>query len=185
MLFKLLHLVLLPSLIGGALQRSHEKPQAEKWSEAFFGRSRLFDHVPSLVGLLKMLSLSHLDGCTPVILYDPSVEGSAGLLLEQLFRDYPVPYIHGQITKDYVLAAGSMLNSLDNKCVSYVMFMEDVMRSRDVIGPQTSTKVIIVARSSQWRVYEFLAAENAQNFVNLLVIAQSEKATTVQEVNLS
>ncbi|XP_031348266.1 ionotropic receptor 21a [Photinus pyralis] len=74
-----------------------------------------------------------------------------------------------------------MLNSIENKCVSYILFMQDVMKCRDLIGAQPFNKVIIVARSSQWRVYEFLESDIAQSFVNLLVIAKSDKLASPLE----
>lgn len=164
-----------------ALQKSHEKPQAEKWMDAFFGRNQAFNQVPSLVNLLTMISEMHLSGCTPVVLYDSTVETSKDLILEELFRNYPLAYMHGTIDKKYSVLNRQLLNSFENKCVSYVLFMEDVMRCREVIGAQNVNKVVVVARSSQWRVYEFLANEAAQSFVNLLVVAQSEKVVSAQE----
>lgn len=71
-----------------------------------------------------------------------------------------------------------LLQSSPDQCVSYVLFLSDVMRCQDVVGDQNEAKVVVVARSSQWRVHEFLASDVAQNYVNLLVIARSEKAST-------
>lgn len=158
-----------------ALQKDHEKPQAEKWLDAFFGRTQTFDQVPSLVNLITVITKNFLTGCTSIILYDSVVEEGDGLLLEQLFRIYPTPFVHGQITNNYKIKYPKVLSSTGNTCVSYIMFMADVMKAKDVIGEQSENKVVIVSRSSQWRVYEFLASEVARVFVNLLVIQKSEK----------
>lgn len=168
-----------------ALQRSHEKPQAEKWLDRFMGVETSFDHISSLVQLLDYITETQLKDCTPVILYDTAVETSHGLLLEQLFRNYPIAYTHGQITTDYKIRNQGLLRPFDNKCVTYMMFMADVMRCREVIGVKSIDKVVVVARSSQWRVYEFLASAAAQSFVNLLVVAQSEKAGNTLVVGVS
>lgn len=159
-----------------ALQKSREKPQADKWMDRFMGVKTSFDQISSLVELLDYVTEMYLKDCTPVILYDSAVEHSDSLLLEQLFRNYPIAYMHGQITRKYKIHTKQLLKPFDNKCVSYLLFMADVMRCKEVIGPKSADKVVVIARSSQWRVYEFLSSEIAQSFVNLLVIAQSEKA---------
>lgn len=190
-LYLLLTILFNNQLVNGevykrALQKSHEKPKADKYMDAFFGKITDFNQTPSLVALLNMISSLYLINCSPVILYDTQVEKSDLLLLEQLFRtssNIPIDFSHGQITTMYDLKNGVMLNSFDNKCVSYILFMADVMKSRDVIGEQNVNRVVVVARSSQWRVHEFLASEYAQGFVNLLVIAQSERIPLVGEVN--
>lgn len=167
-----------------ALQKSHEKPKADKYMETFFGKLIEFDQSQSLVSLLNMISKEYLDNCTPVILYDPLVENSALLLLEQLFRELSkslIEFTHGQILATYVLKNQVMLKSYENKCVSYVLFMVDVMKLGNVIGEQNKNKVIVVAQSSQWRVHEFLASEFSQNFINLLVISKSEKVPLPNE----
>nr|WJJ63354.1 ionotropic receptor 21a [Pachyrhinus yasumatsui] len=48
------------------------------------------------------------------------------------------------------------------------------MRCQDVVDKR-SEKVVVVAKSSQWRVQEFLASENSQEIANLLVIVKSDK----------
>ncbi|KAK4877242.1 hypothetical protein RN001_009748 [Aquatica leii] len=182
-LLKIITLILITStLVIGlklqkrALEKSHEKPQSEKWADAFLGKRTVFDHTMSLVNLLVMIS-DYLDGCTPVFLYDVTVEAA---LLEELLKHLTTPFMHGKITRN-VVKDKKMLYSLDNKCVSYVLFLKDVMKCRDIIGAQNYNKVIIIARSSQWKVYEFLATDIAQSFVNLLVIAKSEKIVSSEE----
>lgn len=165
-----------------ALQKSHEKPQEDKWVEAFFGKITVFDQVPSLVNLVNWIAQNYLKDCTTVFLYDEAVEKSDGLLLEQLFRQYPFDYLHGQISKRYVVKQRSLLHGV-NKCLNYIMFVADVMRCNEVIGEQNLNKVVVIARSSQWRVYEFLANDKSQGFINLLVVSQSEKTAGVSDVS--
>ncbi|CAH0562125.1 unnamed protein product [Brassicogethes aeneus] len=159
-----------------ALQKSHEKPQWQRWSDVFLGRDTL-DQVPSLVQLIRKLSVEYLSDCTPVILYDGFSESAGNLLLEQLFRNHPMTYIHGQITENYTIKVSGVRQNMKT-CISYILIMKDVMRCRDVIGEQHSNKVVVVAQSSQWRVFEFLSNERSQSFTNLLVITKSERAAT-------
>lgn len=163
------------NVVKRALQKSHEKPQWLKWSDAFLGRES-FDQVTSLVQLLTKITLDYLIDCTPIILYDIYSEKYDNLLLQKLFSNYPSAYIHGQITENYTIRVGNIIEN-QKTCISYIIFIKDVMRLKNVIGEQSSNKVVIVARSSQWRVFEFLSNERSQSFTNLLVIAKSEKYT--------
>nr|UTN00868.1 ionotropic receptor [Semanotus bifasciatus] len=158
-----------------ALQRSHEKPQWLKWSEAFLGRVPT-DQQTNLVELLKKIAYEYLSECTLVILYDPYTELSDSLLLEKLFSGISFPYIHAQVTKDYRKKLNTtQTNKVQATCVSYMLFIQDVMKSREVLGEQNYNKVIVVARSSQWRVIEFLSNKASQHFINLLVITKSAR----------
>lgn len=166
-----------------ALQKSHEKPQWLKWSETFFGKA-MVDQQAYLVKLLKKITYDYLSECTPIILYDTFTELYDNLLLEKLLTNFPFAYIHGQITEEYKIKVKTTLNKkAQNSCVSYMLFMKDVMRSKDVIGEQNYNKVVVVARSSQWRVIEFLSDKESQNFVNLLVIVKSGQVVPQHEVN--
>lgn len=110
------------------------------------------------------------------------MEASDSLLLQQLFKTFPFEYSHGKITSKYEVASKDILQVSD-KCISYVLFMADVMRCSEVIGQQNSRKVIAIARSSQWRVHEFLSSDVSHTIVNLLVIVKSEKIVPVGQVN--
>lgn len=182
---KLLVLVLFASTTSAvrkrALQKSHEKPQPVKWAEAFLGRDLQFDQIPSLVNLLNKIALEYLSGCHTIILYDSVVEESDGLILQRLLKSFPLDYIHGTISSNYRISSIDILNTSD-KCVNYVIFMADVMRCLDVIGEQNTRKIVVVARSSQWRVHEFLASEVSRTLVNLLVITKSDKIVALGQV---
>ncbi|KAJ8980639.1 hypothetical protein NQ317_017935 [Molorchus minor] len=156
-----------------ALQKSHEKPQWLKWSEIFLGKGNI-DQQTNLVELLRQVVYDYLSDCSIIIMYDPFTEESDSLLLTKLFSRLTVPYINVQITKDYK----KKLNETSSKqatCTSYLLFMQDVMRSKDVLGEQNNNKVIIVARSSQWRVAEFLSNKESHYISNLLIITKSAR----------
>lgn len=42
-----------------------------------------------------------------------------------------------------------------------------------IIGPQIESRVVVVARSTQWKLRDFLSSESSSNIVNLLVIGES------------
>lgn len=44
---------------------------------------------------------------------------------------------------------------------------------RDVLGPQTDNRVILIPRSTQWKLQEFLSSKLASDIINLLVIGES------------
>lgn len=163
-----------------ALQKSHEKTQTEKWSEAFMGKKTHFNQVPSLVALLTKIAEEYLSDCFTIILYDEVVAENDNLLLQELLKKFPHEYRHGSITNHYEVQEKEVLTA-SKKCVNYIMFMADVMRCVEVIGKQIDRKVVIVARSSQWRVHEFLTSEVSHNFINLLVISKSEKIVPIDQ----
>lgn len=155
-----------------ALQKSHEKPQWLKWSEAFLGEETL-DQQAYMVKLLKRITTEHLLECTPVILYDEFTELHDNLILQKLLSGFPTPYFHGQIGSDYKTTMKKTL-STEKSCMSYMLFIKDVTKVIDIIGENTYNKIVIVAKSSQWRVIDFLSREESRHFVNLLVIVKSE-----------
>lgn len=165
-------LVVWVRLAAAALQPDHEKPQALKWRETFIdNRLPVNEQARSLVRLLTHIASKHLEQCSVMILYDSSIADEERPFFQQLLAEFPLPYIQGSIDRARTLQAASPDN-----CIGYVLFLGDVMRVRDAVGDQSDSKVVIVARSSQWRVYEFLSSEVAQSYVNLLVIASSEKS---------
>lgn len=81
--------------------------------------------------------------------------------------------MHGKINENYTLINKRLLEPLDSSCRSYILFLSDVLRTRDVLGSQTRDRVIIVPRSSQWKQQEFLASQLSSDIVNLLVVGES------------
>lgn len=42
-----------------------------------------------------------------------------------------------------------------------------------IIGAQTTNRVIVISRSTQWKLQEFLASPLSRDIINLLVIGES------------
>lgn len=152
----------------------HPKTREELWNENFINQSNAIDQTPSLIKLIHNLTLTYLHDCSTVILYDSQVKSKESYLFQNLLKGFPVTYSHGYINDDNKLAEPKLLRPV-NECIHFIVFLTDVKRSAKVLGKQSDSKVIIVARSSQWAVQEFLAAPLSRVFVNLLVIAQSFK----------
>lgn len=70
----------------------------------------------------------------------------------------------------------NLLKPIDSRCRSYILFLSDVKRTRDVIGPQTLNRVVVIPSSSQWKLQEFLSSKVSSDIVNLLVISKSVSA---------
>lgn len=66
-----------------------------------------------------------------------------------------------------------LLHPYDKRCRSYILFISDAVRARDVLGPQTNNRVILIPRSTQWKLQEFLASKESSDIINLLVIGES------------
>lgn len=69
-----------------------------------------------------------------------------------------------------------LLQPYDKSCRSYFLFLSDVLRTRDVLGPQTTNRVVLIPRSTQWKLQEFLASKQASDIINLLVVGESMTA---------
>lgn len=115
-----------------------------------------------------------------MILYDADILEEDRTFLRELLNDFPLAYVQGTLDNgakvDTTIRAKQLLEASEHTCISYILLLGDVMKVRDVVGDQNEAKVVVVARSSQWRVHEFLASEVAQNYVNLLVIVASDKS---------
>nr|ALM24946.1 ionotropic receptor 21a.3 [Athetis dissimilis] len=152
----------------------HPKTREEKWNEHFINKTTTFDQIPSLVSLLHNISATYLTDCTPVILYDSQVKSKESYLVQNLLKGFPMSFIHGYIDDNGELSQPNLLHG-NSDCQNYILFLSDVRLSAKVLGKQPKNKIIIIARSSQWAVQEFLASVNSRMFVNLLVIGQSFK----------
>lgn len=87
-----------------------------------------------------------------------------------------ISYLHGIISENYTVINKDLLQPYDKSCRNYILFLSDVLRTRDVLGPQTSNRVILIPRSTQWKLQEFLASKKASDIINLLVIGESMTA---------
>ncbi|KAL4713808.1 hypothetical protein ACJJTC_015462 [Scirpophaga incertulas] len=152
----------------------HPKTREEIWNEHFLNKSSAYDQTPSLIKLIHNITLSYLNGCTPVLLYDKQVKDQESYLFQNLLKDFPVTFIHGYIDDSNKLKEPRLLVAV-KECLHFIVFLTDVKNSAVVLGKQSDSKVVVVARSSQWAVQEFLAGSYSRMFVNLLVIGQSFK----------
>nr|UVB79157.1 ionotropic receptor 21a [Heortia vitessoides] len=152
----------------------HPKTREELWNEHFINKSSAFDQNPSLINLLHNITLTYLNDCIPIILYDSQVKSRESYLFQDLLRDFPVSFIHGYIDDNNKLKEPELLVPV-KECQHYIIFSTDVKISAKVLGKQSESKVVVVARSSQWAVHEFLASSYSRMFVNLIVIGQSFK----------
>lgn len=171
----------LPKIKNFAKKRSadpvfhgHPKTREELWNEHFLAASNDFDQTPSLVKLIHNITLTYLHDCTPVILYDSQVKSKASYLFQDLLKEFPVTFIHGYIDEKDQLAEPKLLKGT-SECFHFIIFFHEVRTTAKVLGKQSDSKVVIVARSSQWAVQEFLAGPLSRMFINLLVIGQSFK----------
>lgn len=152
----------------------HPKTKEELWNERFINESTSFDQTPSLINLLRNITLTYLSDCIPVILYDNQVKSKESYLVQNLLKDFPMAYVHGYINDDDEVVEPKLLH--DNKeCVNFIAFFFDITKSAKILGKQAASKVVIVAGSSQWAVQEFLAGSQSRMFTNLIVIGQSFK----------
>lgn len=150
----------------------HPKTREEIWNERFIKKRTVFDQTPSLVKLVHNLTLTYLYDCTPVILYDNQVKSKDDYLFQDLLKDFPVTYIHGYINDNDQMEEPKLLKG-SSECFHFIIFLYEVGTSAKILGKQSDSKIVVIARSSQWAVQEFLAGPLSRMFINLLVIGQS------------
>lgn len=94
-------------------------------------------------------------------------------------------YLHGKINDNFTVINQNLLKAQDKNCRSYILFLSEILKARDVLGPQVLNRVILISRSSQWILQEFLSSKEASDIINLLVISESITAdlTKVCPVN--
>ncbi|KAM7353343.1 ionotropic receptor 21a [Cochliomyia hominivorax] len=156
------------------------KPRADLLA-AKFNLNLKTDQTSSLIMLIYKITKEYLYKCPPVIYYDKYVEDSESLLLEMLFKSFPISYSHGEINIDFKAKNKNLKNPNDINCKSYILFLSDPLKTRSIIGPQIDSKVVVVSRSTQWKLKDFLASELSSNIVNLLVIGESLTADSNKE----
>ncbi|XP_070497984.1 ionotropic receptor 21a [Chironomus tepperi] len=161
--------------------RGKPKSVQEIWSKNFNLTTQEFQQTTSLVTLMSKVIIKYLGACIPIILYDEYVENSDGFVLQRLFQEFPSTFIHGKLNINFTLNNPHFLIPKDSKCRSYILFLSDALMTRRVIGPQITDKVIIVPRSSQWKLQEFLASPLSRDIINLLVIGESYSADKTRE----
>ncbi|XP_055680314.1 ionotropic receptor 21a [Lutzomyia longipalpis] len=162
--------------------RGNPKTREEVWHSNFNTTSSSFDQTPSLIILLNKITTQYLNSCIPVILYDKFVQNSDSVILQKLFQTFPMSYIHGRITQNYTVEKPELLQvATDSKCRSYILFLADAMMTRKVLGPQIRARVVVIPRTTQWKLQEFLSSPLSRDIVNLLVIGESYSSAEVSK----
>ena len=156
------------------------KSKQEVWARNFNFTSQEFKQTTSLVVLLNKIITKYMTACIPVVLYDDFVETSEGFIVQRLLSEFPVSFIHGKIGKNHTIDK-ELLQPADSKCRSYILFVSDALRTRQIIGAQIVNKVLVVPRSTQWKLQEFLSSPLSRDIINLLVIGESYSADRTRE----
>ncbi|XP_022114963.2 ionotropic receptor 21a [Pieris rapae] len=151
----------------------HPKTREELWRERFLPEDKHFDQGPSLLRLIHNITLKYLTDCTPVLLYDNQIF-SETKLFQDLLRSFPVTFIHGYIDDNNRLEAPNLIQAKED-CLHFILFLTDVQKCHKVLTTQSNSKVVVVARSSQWAVQEYLANPSSRLFINLLIVSPSFK----------
>lgn len=167
----------------GADTTFHGRPKTvqEVWSRNFNISTQEFAQSTSLVVLMNKIIIKYMSACTPVVFYDEYVEKSEGFVLQRLFEEFPTTFIHGRIGNNFTLDNKILLDPPDSKCRSYVLFVADALMTRSVLGPQIDNRVVVVPRSTQWKLQEFLSSPASRDIINLLVIGESYSADKTKE----
>lgn len=161
--------------------RGNPKTREEVWHQNFNTASSLFDQTPSLILLLNKIIATYLGDCVPVVLYDSYVMNSDSVLLQKLFANFPPTFMHGRVNKEYEVDDPNLVLAKDFKCRHYILFLSDVMLARKVLGAQIHSRVVLVPRSTQWRLQEFLSSPLSRDMINLLIIGESYGASAFKE----
>lgn len=161
--------------------RGNPKTREEVWHQNFNTASTLFDQSPSLILLLNKIISTYMSNCVPVVLYDSFMLNSDSIILQQLFQIFPSSFMHGAINEKHEVSDPDLIYSKDAKCRHFILFLADAMMTRKVIGPQIHSRVVVVPRSTQWRLQEFLSSPYSRDVINLLVIGESYGASAYKE----
>ncbi|VVC89286.1 unnamed protein product [Leptidea sinapis] len=154
--------------------RGNPKTREEMWHQHFINESNSYDQSKSLIQLLYNVTVTYLNDCTPVILYDDQINSTEGYLFQNLMKNFPVDFVHGVIDDKKRLIEPNILRPKD-ECLHYILFINDVKSSASVLGKQSNNKIVVITKSSQWAVQEFLSSSMSRIFADLLVIDQSFK----------
>lgn len=152
----------------GVDTKFHGKPKTkqEVWSRNFNLLSQEFDQGTSLVDLMNKIIVKYLGSCIPIILYDEYVEQGEAFILQKLFQQFPTTFMHGKVDKNYNLMNKIILQPADSKCRSYILFVSDALQTKKIIGPQIDNKVIVIPRSTQWKLQEFLSSPLSRGYIS-------------------
>lgn len=134
----------------------------------------------SLIKLINKIAKEYLSGCSAIIYYDSFAQNTDYELLRMLFKSIPLAY--QQVELDGQHQPRELIDSLEGNCNNFILFLTEPRMARKVIGPQLESKVVIISRSSQWKIRDFLASKSSADLLNLLVIGESQtyKGTEVR-----
>lgn len=133
--------------------RGKPKTIQEVWARTFNMSSQEYSQSTSLINLMNKIILKYMTSCIPVILYDSFVESSDGFILQRLFKTFPTSFLHGKISDNNTLENKELLEATGSKCRSFILFISDALKTRQIIGPQIDNRVIVVPRSTQVCVF--------------------------------
>lgn len=160
--------------------RGNPKTREEVWHQNFNTANNLFDQSPSLILLLTKIITNYMGNCIPVVLYDKYLVDKDAVILQKLFQAFPSSFLHGLIN-DKAEVMDVLIEPQGSKCRHYILFLSDAMLTRKILGPQMHSRVIVVPRSTQWRLQEFLSSPLSRDIINLLVIGESFAASAYKE----
>lgn len=160
--------------------RGKPKSAREVWARNFNSSTQEYSQSTSLIVLMKKIIAKYMSACIPVVLYDSFMEKSEGFILQRLFSDFPTSFIHGKITANFTVDR-QMIEPPDSRCRSYILFVADALKTRQIIGAQIDNRVLVVPRSTQWKLQEFLSSPTSRDIINLLVIGESYSADRTKE----
>ncbi|XP_058449220.1 ionotropic receptor 21a [Malaya genurostris] len=153
--------------------RGNPKTREQIWNNNFGHVISNEAQIKSLVRLLIRVITQYLQACIPIILFDGFVEQTESSFIESFLQEFPMSYTCGKIGPNYTLENPELLLASASKCRSYILFLSDVMMTRKVIGAQLTNYVIVIPRSSQWKLQDFLSSKQSRDILNLLVIGES------------
>lgn len=129
--------------------RGKPKTIQEVWARTFNLSSQEYSQATSLINLMNKVIAKYMTSCIPVILYDSFVESSEGFILQRLFNTFPTTFLHGKILENNTLENKNLIEATGSKCRSFILFISDALKTRQVIGPQIDNRVIVIPRSTQ------------------------------------
>uniref|UniRef100_A0A1A9ZJ07 Ionotropic glutamate receptor C-terminal domain-containing protein n=1 Tax=Glossina pallidipes TaxID=7398 RepID=A0A1A9ZJ07_GLOPL len=133
----------------------------------------------SLIKLINKIAKEYLSGCSAIIYYDSFVQNTDYELLRMLFKSIPLAYQHAELDEQH--QPRELIHSLEGNCNNFILFLTEPRMARKVIGPQLESKVVIISRSSQWKLRDFLASKSSADLLNLLVIGESQTYKGTEE----
>lgn len=165
-----------------ALQKAHERSRIDKLMDKFLPRED-YDKTTSLAELFIQIYHDYLLECVPIILYDDKID-LYHPFLDIVFQRMNSSFVHSMVAENRdANLGGNSTYTPDKHCFNYVLLVDDIFNAKYLIGKQSMSKIVLITKSSQWRVNEFLTGDFARTLVNLLVIAPSTSPSITETVS--